>query len=67
MLFRSYKCQMPFGLEYLDRDAVRKPLTLKFRRATLREIIAAMEDEAYAVSDTNAPQYRYQSTCGVEM
>ncbi len=51
----AYEYHLPMGLEYVNRDAVRRPLDLKLRDSSVRDIIASLVTQVpgYQVSFSN--------------
>jgi hypothetical protein len=41
LLDLSYRYKIPMGIEYLNRDAVRRPLTIKLAKGSARQVISA--------------------------
>lgn len=52
LLDLAYEYELPIGLEYLDRDAVTRPITLQLRDDSVRGLLVALvqQDPEYRVS-----------------
>ena len=53
----AYEYQVPMGLEYLDREAIRRPLAVKLQNKSVREVLAALVGEV--------PDYRVNFSSGI--
>lgn len=52
-----YRYHLPLGLEYIDRDAVQRPLELKLRNSSVREVLESLVGQM--------PEYRVRFGSGV--
>jgi hypothetical protein len=53
----AYRYELPMAIEYLDRDSLRKPLHLKMRNQSVRQLIAAIAG--------SLPEYRVDFSQGL--